>query len=176
MAGNTINVQGSYIDVHDNEVVNLNIDKATVSVDKTTLKTPQDNTSKEAREEIADELFALAEKGDWVEGITDDDIKGMLAAVLGMGEEQLTDKQAAMSAILWDMLEQGRGDRVRVTWQNLVGYLLDKKLLRVKSAPELNKDFFGDKKGSDNINKGKYGKLEVVTPLLDAFVPKLPKK
>lgn len=30
MAGNTINVQGSYIDVHDNEVVNLNIDKATV--------------------------------------------------------------------------------------------------------------------------------------------------
>lgn len=32
MAGNTINVQGSYIDVHDNEVVNLNIDKAVVSM------------------------------------------------------------------------------------------------------------------------------------------------
>ena len=32
MAGNTINVQGNYIDVHDNEVVNLNIDKATVKV------------------------------------------------------------------------------------------------------------------------------------------------
>ena len=32
MAGNTINVQGSYIDVHDNEVVNLNIDKAVVSL------------------------------------------------------------------------------------------------------------------------------------------------
>lgn len=32
MAGNTINVQGNYIDVHDNEVVNLNIDKATVTV------------------------------------------------------------------------------------------------------------------------------------------------
>lgn len=32
MAGNTINVQGSYIDVHDNEVVNLNIDKATVTL------------------------------------------------------------------------------------------------------------------------------------------------
>lgn len=176
MAGNTINVQGSFFDVHDNEVVNLNIDKATVSVDKTTLKTPQDNTSKEAREEIADELFALAEKGDWVEGITAEDIKGMLTAVLGMGEEKLTGKQAAMSAKLWDMLERGRGDRVRVTWQNLVGYLLDKKLLREKSAPELNKDFFGDKIGSNNINKGKYGRLADVTPLLDAFVPKLPKK
>lgn len=32
MAGNTINVQGNYIDVHDNEVVNLNIDKAAVSL------------------------------------------------------------------------------------------------------------------------------------------------
>lgn len=32
MAGNTINVQGNYIDVHDNEVVNLNIDKASVDI------------------------------------------------------------------------------------------------------------------------------------------------
>lgn len=33
MAGNTINMYGgSYVDVHDNEVVNLNIDKATVKV------------------------------------------------------------------------------------------------------------------------------------------------
>ena len=31
MAGNTVYVQGSYVDVHDNEVVNLSIDKATVS-------------------------------------------------------------------------------------------------------------------------------------------------
>ena len=28
--GNTINVQGSYIDIHDNEVVNLTVDKARV--------------------------------------------------------------------------------------------------------------------------------------------------
>ena len=33
MAGNNIYVQGSYIDVHDNGVVNLSIDKAHVSVD-----------------------------------------------------------------------------------------------------------------------------------------------
>ena len=38
MAGNTINVQGSYIDVHDNEHVYLSVDKAEVSVkDKTFL-------------------------------------------------------------------------------------------------------------------------------------------
>ena len=32
MPGNTVYVQGNYVDVHDNEVVNLNIDKATVQV------------------------------------------------------------------------------------------------------------------------------------------------
>ena len=32
MAGNTVYVQGSYVDVHDNEVVNLSIDKAMVKL------------------------------------------------------------------------------------------------------------------------------------------------
>ena len=32
MAGNTIYVQGSYVDIHDNEVVNLSVDKAQVRV------------------------------------------------------------------------------------------------------------------------------------------------
>ena len=34
MAGNTINVQGSYIDIHDNENVYLSVDKATVSLNE----------------------------------------------------------------------------------------------------------------------------------------------
>ena len=34
MAGNNIYVQGSYIDVHDNEVVNLSVDKGEVHVGK----------------------------------------------------------------------------------------------------------------------------------------------
>lgn len=38
MAGNTINMYGgSYVDVHDNEVVNLNIDKAVVKMEDDTL-------------------------------------------------------------------------------------------------------------------------------------------
>ena len=32
MAGNNIYVQGSYVDIHDNEVVNLSVDKAQVCV------------------------------------------------------------------------------------------------------------------------------------------------
>ena len=35
MAGNNIYVKGSYIDIHDNKVVNLSVDKGEVHVDQT---------------------------------------------------------------------------------------------------------------------------------------------
>lgn len=47
MAGNTIHVQGNYIDVHDNEVVNLNIDKGTVMMTEGRCRT-EDVASKAA--------------------------------------------------------------------------------------------------------------------------------
>ena len=49
------------------------------------------------RQAIVDELSALVEKGDWVDGIKADDIKGMLTAVLGRGETPLSDEEAEMS-------------------------------------------------------------------------------
>lgn len=170
-------MQGNYIDVHDNEVVNLNIDKATVTVDNSSMEAPQDNAASDTRKEIADRLFELAECGEWENWVTADNIKGMLTTVLGIGETPLSEREKKMSERLWKMLEGGRGDdRVRITWQNIVGYLLEKKLLKAKSAPKINKDFFGDTDGSDNINKGRNGRLSEVEPLLDAYVPQRDKK
>lgn len=48
MAGNTINVQGNYIDVHDNEVVNLNIDKASVQLQEDKTACDQDELKERA--------------------------------------------------------------------------------------------------------------------------------
>ena len=42
MAGNTVYVQGNYVDVHDNEVVNLNIDKANVNLNEN--EAPEETT------------------------------------------------------------------------------------------------------------------------------------
>jgi hypothetical protein len=101
--------------------------------------------------------------------------------VLGV-EVNLSAKKAELSEVLWHLLESGRGDRVKIVWQNLVGYLDDKKLFRLKGSPALNKDFFGDDKGYTNIDKGRPSKglmtadFESVIPLLDAYVPKLDKK
>ena len=178
MAGNTINMYGgSYVDVHDNENVTLNIDKATVSVKDNHSDAPQDNTTGDSRREIVEELFSLVDNGPWVNGITAGDIKLMLTTVLGMGETPLSNKNAVRSKELWKMLEHGRGgNRIRIAWQNIAGYLWSKNLLEAQSAPKLNMDFFGDKEGSDNINKGRNGRLSEIEPLLDEYMPKIKKK
>lgn len=134
------------------------------------------------RQSILDQLLNLADKGDWVNGITSEDVKAMLKIVLGQGETPLSVKEIEHSEILWRLLESGRGDRVKIVWQNIVGYLDDKKLFRQKGSPALNKDFFGDDKGYTNIDKGRPNKglmtpdFESIIPLLDAYVPKLDKK
>ena len=56
MAGNTVYVQGNYVDVHDNEVVNLNIDKATIQVG--------DEVKKE-KPEVDDHLISPAAMKYW---------------------------------------------------------------------------------------------------------------
>ena len=134
------------------------------------------------RQSILDQLLNLADKGDWVNGITSEDVKAMLKIVLGQGETPLSVKETEHSEILWRLLESGRGDRVKIVWQNMVGYMDDKKLFRQKGSPALNKDFFGDDKGYTNIDKGRPNKglmtpdFESIIPLLDAYVPKLDKK
>ena len=134
-----------------------------------------------SRQDILSQLLNLADKGDWVNGITSENVKAMLKAVLGV-DGNLSAKKAELSKVLWRLLESGRGDRVKIVWQNMVGYLDDKKLFRLKGSPALNKDFFGDDKGYTNIDKGRPNKglmtadFESITPLLDAYVPKLDKK
>ena len=128
------------------------------------------------RQSILDQLQDYADKGDWVNGITAENVKAMLKAVLGVAVS-LSAKEAELSEVLWHLLESGRGDRVKIVWQNMVGYLDDRKLFRLKGSPALNKDFFGDDKGYTNIDKGRPSKglltadFESIIPLLDAYCP-----
>ena len=128
------------------------------------------------RQSILEQLQDYADKGDWVNGITSENVKAMLKAVLGV-DENLSVQEAELSEMLWHLLESGRGDRVKIVWQNMVGYLDDRKLFRLKGSPALNKDFFGDDKGYTNIDKGRPSKglmtadFESIIPLLDAYCP-----
>ena len=163
-----------YEEADYNEYSNCEPSTGSANDYKVMLSTPRQN--------IFNQLLNLADKGDWVNGITSEDVKAMLKIVLGQGETPLSVKETEHSEILWRLLESGRGDRVKIVWQNIVGYLDDKKLFKLKGSPALNKDFFGDDKGYTNIDKGRPNKglmtpdFESIIPLLDAYVPKLDKK
>ena len=124
-----------------------------------------------SRQEIQERLLALADKGEWMNGVTAEAIKTMQQQVLQKSET------------MWQLLEKGRGDRVKVVWQNLMGYFVDRKLLpSTIGAPALNKMFFGDDKGYTNIDKGRPSKglmtadFESLVPLLDDYLPRVDKK
>lgn len=132
----------------------------------------------EWRQAILDQLLDWVERGDWVKEVTAEEVKTMLRTVLGIGEMPLSEREAEMSATLWEMLERGRGnDRVKITWQNMVGYFADKKLFNKNGSPSLNEDFFGTKNDYSNIDKGRPSKdsmpprFKKIIPLLDKFVP-----
>ena len=146
------------------------------SINASTISNGSDNTLSANRQSILDQLQDYADQGDWANGITSENVKAMLKAVLGV-DENLSAKEAEQSETLWRLLESGRGDRVKIVWQNMVGYLDDRKLFRLKGSPALNKDFFGDDKGYTNIDKGRPSKglmtadFESIIPLLDAYCP-----
>lgn len=191
MGFNIKNNYGPNIDNHDGGVVNLYQDKeARWKVDAEDAVVIEEdrnyeNTSlSDSRQAILGQLMDWADNGDWVEDITAEDIKTMLGTVLGVGEVSLSSSDAQKSATLWDMLEKGRGnDRVKITWQNLVGYFADRKLFNKNGSPSLNKDFFGTNKDYSNIDKGRPSndknmdnmppRFREILPLLDKYVPKL---
>ena len=92
-------------------------------------------------------------KGDWIAPATIAGIQKYLKTVLNAGEKRLTGDDARMSADLWKLLEQGRGDRVKLVMQNLIGYFVSRRWL-AKGSPALNKAFFGSADGYSNIDKG----------------------
>ncbi|MCR5588474.1 MAG: hypothetical protein K6F72_02555 [Bacteroidales bacterium] len=136
------------------------------------------------RQQIFENLMALVDNGAWANGITADDIKEMLCTVLGVGKKTLTATQAELSEKLWSLFMAGRkgdGGRVKIIWQNIVGFLDDKRLFVQKGASALNKDFFGDDKGYSNIDKGRPSRgnmsngFREILPLLEEFVPDISK-
>ena len=142
----------------------------------------ESTTLSDPRQAIKEQLLALVDKGDWAEGVTAEDIQQMVCTVLGFGETKLDEEEKKLSEKLWQLFQGGRpGDlgRVRIGWENLVGFMLSKGLLVEKSAPLIDVDFFGNNNGFSNINKGKNHNnqsFKKIIPLLDKYCPQKDKK
>lgn len=63
--GNTINVAGSYIDIHDNEVVNLTVDKGVVNLSQERQQVNAVEAEGNQKSEVAEELLSDKAMGYW---------------------------------------------------------------------------------------------------------------
>ena len=129
-----------------------------------------------SRRKIAKKLIELLSHGDWLNKVTTQDMQGMMRNILGVGEP-LDKDDLALSNNLWALIESGRGgDRVKIVFQNMIGYFIAKDLLSHGSKSQ-NKKFFNDESSSyTNIDKGRRDNdrpkgFKEIVPLLDKFCP-----
>lgn len=132
----------------------------------------------DSRKGILHNILQLISKGDWIAPASIEGIRMMIKNVLGVVPDVLTTDDVQLSAKLWKLLEQGKGDRVKVTMQNLIGYFISRKMLS-EGSPAQNKVFFGNDDGYSNIDKGinenqMSDGFKSILPLLDKYVPKKP--
>lgn len=131
----------------------------------------------ESHQSILQQLLSYTEKGDWARGVSVENINSFIRTILDANDVKLDGEDAVLSEKLWALLERGSGDRVKIIWQNIVGYLDDHKLLKTKGSPALNRDFFGNANGYTNIDKGRPSRENMsngfreVLPLLDKYCP-----
>lgn len=125
-------------------------------------------TSSPSRQNIEDGLMSLIDKGEWKNGASVESVKAVMQEML------------AETDVIWRLLERGKQDRLRVVWQNLIGYFADRRLLPTNiGSPALNKMFFGNTNNYSNIDKGRPSKglmtadFESVAKLLDSRLDKL---
>lgn len=134
----------------------------------------------EPRRNIIDKVENLIDNGDWINPASAENIKAFIRQVLGIGYRMLSPEEEKLSSILWDLFESGQGERVRITFQNLIGYCSYYNYLPPnKKSSKLNQEFFkNDAKVYQNIDKGKPGNVDMpprfkqILPLLDKYRPK----
>lgn len=126
-----------------------------------------------SRQRIISKLLDYVTKGDWKAPASVGGIQTFIKDVLGVGEPIREPEMQKKSEELWSLLEQGRGDRVVIVMQNLIGYFVSREWLS-GGSPALNKAFFGNDDNYSNIDKGNPNrkgtseKFEYIMPLLDA--------
>lgn len=133
-----------------------------------------------SRRMILERLDALIRRGEWLKPATEENISKMMRDVLNLGDYALQGADRKMSDTLWNLLEHRKGDAVRVTWQNLIGYFIYNRFLPMLGSPKMQEMFFGSIDDYTNIDKGKPDSrfmpegFRQIIPLLDKYRPKQP--
>lgn len=122
MPGNKVYVQGSYIDVHDNQNVYLSVDKAEVTVNDKVRQAAADDEQRQIVEKLKPIFFGI-----------EDEARAFLMSIQGMKPTQVTElvnqavKEGKLSKLschrdLWKVLyDCGIYDKTESNWNSQVG-------------------------------------------------------
>ena len=130
------------------------------------------------RQSIMNRLDDLIKRGEWMKPANEENIKQMMRDVLNQGNYALQGDELAMSDMLWNMLEHRKGDSVKVTFQNMIGFFIYNRYFPPVGSPKLQEMFFGSVDDYTNIDKGRPDRhympdnFRQILPLLDKYKPK----
>ena len=155
------------------------VDDAPTEEEQTEKPIPDDKDVLSSRRQgIMDRLDDLIKRGEWVKPATEENIMQMMRDVLNLGEYALQGDELAMSDMLWNMLERRKGDSVKVTFQNLIGFFIYNRYFPSVGSPKLQEMFFGSVDDYTNIDKGRPDRrympdsFRQILPLLNKYKPK----
>lgn len=117
-------------------------------------------------QQILDRLMELAEKGDWTQGATVESIQAGLKRALGVGDP-LPEELQAQSEQLWVLFKKRDNcdaeKSLRVTWLNIAGWSVNKRILKGGTDNDICKRFFPNCGDKDYMNVSRGRKDSVKT-------------
>lgn len=169
---------GSQINEQHNTFTGNDMKTQSVKASAGNAENGQTGMSSPLRQETLDRLQGWMERAPWIAPASAGSVCRFLRTVLGIEDDTplTTDEDRQLSAKLWRLMEQGRGDRAKITAMNITGYFVGHRLLE-KGSPALAKTIFGSDENYPNIDKGNPDcrslskGFEEVLPLLDKYLP-----
>ena len=117
-------------------------------------------------QQILDQLMDLAEKGDWTQGATVESIQAGLKRALGVGDP-LPKELQSQSEQLWTLFKKRDNcdaeKSLRVTWLNIAGWSVNKRILKGGTDNDICKRFFPNCGDKDYMNVSRGRKDSVKT-------------
>ena len=177
ITGGTQNNVGSQINEQHNTFTGNDMKTQSMKASAGNAGDGQTGMSSPLRQETLDQLQAWMERAPWLAPASAESVCRFLRTVLGIEEDAplTTDDDRLLSAKLWRLMEQGRGDRAKITAMNITGYFVGHRLLE-KGSPALAKTIFGSDENYPNIDKGNPDccslskGFEEVVPLFDKYL------
>lgn len=141
-------------------------------------KAPVDNEGQLSEDQLhtLDRILDWTRRIDWTKPANTDKVELLMKTLLGADRSKLSSFDCNNINLLWDALKKTRGDGVAVVFQNILGRIKNKSLLK-GNMKGMCSPLFDNPTPENNINKGATGKVnkhvKEVIDFVDRYIDKI---